>query len=1073
MKKLLCMLLTVLMVASVCTCVLGVSAAETNVSGLTVTKISNPEAGEREVDGLIAGGDRENSYTWRLAMRDDEIYIATTRNIASALVNMYGGAFSSAGIDIDTFWSMIDVVTNGDIPRNDANEGANIISYNRKTGEFKVIYTAGTGDYFRMAVTFGDNVYFGSYSAVPTNPQYILKLDTDGNFTKVFETMGSVSLRANCVYDEGDGEHLYFAGADDREVVAEGETAPVAKMAVLRKSNEDDTVWERVADFRDFGTTAYDPIHTSWAGAPIWELANHDGYIYATAPTHAGFVIYKGHPAEGVEVANEYGWNWTEVAGLTNGVNNPGLSDVEGGETGTMRSLIGSVYEFNGELYAYNFDHSFGGEASAFAGMMQQIAGQDVKASEYLFYLYDSLHNPQKVWKLNDETGKFEELTAFTDLMEGTTNEYVWRLGEYNGDLYVATMDAGIFYNYLTQLTNGSFFKMSAEEKIQKLSYIGKLLSLLARTKGGEAIQQLKTKLEDVKTLLTDFDPSATISEETIEFLKKYSNLDEAIDELVDQIEQAISEEFVEQLAADMVDESVSGKEGLAPVGAELELSETGLALNLLSSSDYTSIFQTIKDSIANGLDLSSIKDNAAGGIMELISSYLGKIKSEIREVLDFIDWQGVDMYVYINNAVKNDEWGFDLFRTSDGGNSFEVITRDGFGDKYNYGCPTFLETEEGLYLGTCNPFYGGQLYLIHDDNAPAEPDDPDDPDNPDEPDEPTAPELRAWYMLGDADGDDEVAIVDVTVIQRYLASVISEEYIDPVAADVSGDGVDIDDATFIQRFLASVDTPYAVGERFNRATGDPVETVEETVIADTNGVKVTLKSLGREYYPYLILNIENSGEKDVNVSFNPLTVNGFQSQADFAVITEDGEMYTPYVTVKAGVSEDYMFGFNGTDMNYPHMVEIAQIGFVTRISDPETYQLISSQKATVNTSAYGSFDYSYDESGEIAYDDNGIKLVYKGLSDDGMNNPMFYISNQSDKDIVINVKDFKLNGTKAEGVFGAEVFSGCRALNPIGLFEETKPGDTAEVTFEICERSEKYSDEKALYTADAFTFTL
>ena len=138
--------------------------------------------------------------------------------------------FAAAGISIDAFWALINVVTNGDIPRNDANEGANIISYNRRTGAFKVIYTADTGDYFRMAVTFGDDVYFGSYSAVPTNPQYILKLDTEGNFTKVFQTTGSVSLRANCVYDD----HLFFAGADDREVVAEGDDEPIAKMAVLK-----------------------------------------------------------------------------------------------------------------------------------------------------------------------------------------------------------------------------------------------------------------------------------------------------------------------------------------------------------------------------------------------------------------------------------------------------------------------------------------------------------------------------------------------------------------------------------------------------------------------------------------------------------------------------------------------------------------------------------------------------------------------------------------------------------------------------------------------------------------------
>ena len=62
-------------------------------------------------------------------------------------------------------------------------------------------------------------------------------------------------------------------------------------------------------------------------------------------------------------------------------------------------------------------------------------------------YMYNSLQNPQRVWKLDDATGKFKECKEFTKLMEGTTNEYIWRMGEYDGQLYIATMDAGIFYN--------------------------------------------------------------------------------------------------------------------------------------------------------------------------------------------------------------------------------------------------------------------------------------------------------------------------------------------------------------------------------------------------------------------------------------------------------------------------------------------------------------------------------------------------------------------------------------------------------------------------------------------------
>ena len=616
-------------------------------SDYTVTKVSNPDRGEREVDGLIAGGDRQNSYAWRLAERGDEIYIATARNIASVLVNLYGETISgSAGMSMDTFWAMIDAVTNGDIMRNDVNEGADIICYNRKTGEFKVVWTGNEAEYQRMAVTFGDDIYFGSYSAIPTVVQYILKLDKDGNFTKVFQTTGCTAMRANCVYDN----HLFFASADDRTVVAEGDEEPISKMAVLRKSNEDDTVWERVADYKDFGDIPYDNIHTNWATAPFWELATHNGYIYATAPSTAGFVIFKGRPAQEGEKANEYGWHWEEVAGLNNGINNPGLYKVKGGQPGTMRSLIGSVYEFNGELYAYDFDHAFGGEVQAIVGILQQLKGADVKASDYLSYMYNSLQNPQRVWKLDDATGKFKECKEFTKLMEGTTNEYIWRMGEHGGQLYIATMDAGIFYNYLTQLTNKSFFKMTPEEIFTKVQYIANVLKILADSKSSENAEKLKNGLELLKVFLEGFVVEEQVDEETVRRYIDYERMATAVDVLV-----------------------------------KLEIA-------LLNA----------KIAAMPGEDLES----------KVLIAALEKVKDTASDIANKIDLKGAEMYLYINHQVMTNEWGFDLIRTVDGEN-FEVITRTGFDDKYKYGCSSFLSTEEGLYFGTCNPFYGGQLFLL------------------------------------------------------------------------------------------------------------------------------------------------------------------------------------------------------------------------------------------------------------------------------------------------------------------------------------------------------------------------
>ncbi|MCL2512835.1 MAG: hypothetical protein FWF08_02945 [Oscillospiraceae bacterium] len=65
---------------------------------------------------------------------------------------------------------------------------------------------------------------------------------------------------------------------------------------------------------------------------------------------------------------------------------------------------------------------------------------------------------------------------------------------------------------------------------------------------------------------------------------------------------------------------------------------------------------------------------------------------------------------LYIND--KSNPPGFDIYCTEDGIN-FDPVTVDGFGDKYNYGGRVLLPTEYGLFVGTANPFNGGQYWRI------------------------------------------------------------------------------------------------------------------------------------------------------------------------------------------------------------------------------------------------------------------------------------------------------------------------------------------------------------------------
>ena len=71
----------------------------------------------------------------------------------------------------------------------------------------------------------------------------------------------------------------------------------------------------------------------------------------------------------------------------------------------------------------------------------------------------------------------------------------------------------------------------------------------------------------------------------------------------------------------------------------------------------------------------------------------------------------------------------------------------------------------------------------------------------------------KAPCLLGDADGDGDVSIIDATVIQRVLADIEVAVYIEE-AADIDGDGdVSIIDVTWIKRWLAGIDCPYPLGE--------------------------------------------------------------------------------------------------------------------------------------------------------------------------------------------------------------------------------------------------------------------
>ena len=123
--------------------------------------------------------------------------------------------------------------------------------------------------------------------------------------------------------------------------------------------------------------------------------------------------------------------------------------------------------------------------------------------------------------------------------------------------------------------------------------------------------------------------------------------------------------------------------------------------------------------------------------------------------------YQTISLYLKISNYVRKDHQGFDIFKSEDG-DDWTVVTDNGFGDKFNYGALRFLTLEEGMYITTANPFYGGQLYLLSNDRD---------------------------KIVGDLNGDYTVSNADLVMLARYLVHMTELDENQLAKADYDGNG--------------------------------------------------------------------------------------------------------------------------------------------------------------------------------------------------------------------------------------------------------------------------------------------
>lgn len=216
--------------------------------------------------------------------------------------------------------------------------------------------------------------------------------------------------------------------------------------------------------------------------------------------------------------------------------------------------------------------------------------------------------------------------------------------------------------------------------------------------------------------------------------------------------------------------------------------------------------------------------------------------------------------------------------------------------------------------------------------------------------------------------------------------------------------------------------------------------TIEETVLVDEADVKITAKSLTTDGLmgPEIKLFIENNSGKDLTFQCRHATVNGYMVDTIMSVDVVDGKAANDSLTLMT-----YSLEACGIDV-------LADLELSFHIFDSEWETYLDTDFIQLKTSASGNHTQTYDDSGDLAYDGNGIKIVVKGLTeDDSLLGPsiVVYLENTGDKNVTVQTKDVTVNGMMVEAVFSSEVVAGKRTVDTITFLEsDIEENDITEI---------------------------
>lgn len=245
----------------------------------------------------------------------------------------------------------------------------------------------------------------------------------------------------------------------------------------------------------------------------------------------------------------------------------------------------------------------------------------------------------------------------------------------------------------------------------------------------------------------------------------------------------------------------------------------------------------------------------------------------------------------------------------------------------------------------------------------------------------------------------------------------------------VSGCGSDSSDNASASGEAASSEAGTSDSESNDDSSDVSNVSVDEQVLYDENDIKITATGLEEGWLGTdMKLTIENNTDKDITVQNEWSSVNGYMVST------------TMSVDVAAGKKANDTLTFDSSSLEECGIEQIATMEIVFSIIDADSWDDIAkSDVITVNTSVNDGYEQAYDDSGDVIVDQDGIKIVSKGVStDDSIWGPgvVLYVENNSDKNITIQTRDVSINGYMVDASMSEDVVAGKKAMTAVQFFD-------------------------------------